>query len=96
MSSNPGAQTPREVLAQSAVKSANNGELTYTNYYKLQHSSSNFRITVPLVFLENTGFQKSHVAGVYASFDEGILVYDFQKRTDEYDRGKRGNGHVVE
>lgn len=96
MSSNSGAQTPREVVAQSAVKSANNGNLTFAGDYKLQFSSDCFRIGAPPMFFENTQYQKGHVAGVFAALDEGVLVYDFQDNVDGYVRNKKGNGHVVE
>jgi len=72
------------VVAQTAVKSALDGKLPLIDDYKLQHSCGAFRISSPSMFFRNTPFQKGDVAGVYADFERGVLVYDFQAR-DEYD-----------
>lgn len=95
MSSEPRTSTPREVLAQAAVKSANNGTLPLVGEYNLQEESRRFRIGSPPVFFENTPYEKGHIAGVYAAFSEGVLVYDFQERVDGYDRDEEVD-HVVE
>lgn len=96
MSSESRTQTPREVLAQAAVKSANNGNLPLVGDYNVQYSTRSWRIGAPPVFFENTPFQKGHIAGVYAAFGDGMLVYDYQERTDDYLRDGEEDAHVVE
>lgn len=74
----------REVQAQAAADAAANGELPFVNDYKLQQERSQFRLTAPPIFIENTRFDKGSVAGAYVDFDRGLVIYDFQVG-DEYD-----------
>jgi len=79
MSGSP-TTSPREVVAQTAVQHALEGKLPLIDDYKLQHSCGAYRISSPSMFFRNTPFTKGHVAGVYADFERGVLVYDFQAR----------------
>lgn len=76
--------TPREVVAKGAMDDAQNGRIPLIDDYTLRFSSGAFRTTVPMMFCSNMGFQNGDVAGVYADFDRGLLVYDFQSGP-EYD-----------
>lgn len=83
MSSNTGTTTPREVLAQVVVKSSEDGTLPLVGEYNVQMESGRYRIGAPAIFFENSPYEKGHVAAVFAAFDEGVLVYNFQERTDK-------------
>lgn len=76
--------TPREVVAQGALDDAKNGRIPLIGDYTLRLSSGAFRTTVPMMFCQNLGYENGDVAGVYADFDRGLLVYDLQ-HGGEYD-----------
>lgn len=76
--------TPREVVAKGAMEDAQNGRIPLIGDYTLRSSCGAFRTTVPMMFCRNMGFENGDVAGVYADFDRGLLVYDLQQGP-EYD-----------
>lgn len=78
MSGSPSTTTPREVVAKGAMDDAQNGKLPLIGDYTLRHSSGAIRTTVPMMFCQNLGYGNGDVAGVYADFDRGLLVYDLQ------------------
>lgn len=75
------------MVAQSAINDAQNGKLPFIDDYTLQFASGAFRTTVPMMFCDNMGFEKGDIAGVYADFDRGLLVYDFQEGSN-YEEGR--------
>mgnify|MGYP000143737296 CR=1 FL=1 len=76
--------TAQEVVAQGAIDDAMNGRIPRLGSYTVRFASGSFRTTVPKMFCENLGFENGDIAGVYADFDQGLLVYDLQEGP-EYD-----------
>jgi len=86
MSSDPTTQTSREVIAQSAVERAKQGELPFTGSHSIDFGKNgSFRSTLPMFFFENTEFDSAAVAGSYVDLEEGLIVLDVQ-RGGEYER----------
>jgi hypothetical protein len=67
------------------MEDAENGRTPLIGDYTLRFSSGAFRTSVPVMFCQNLDFEDGDVAGVYADFNRGLLVYDFQTGPD-YDQ----------
>lgn len=87
MSSDPTTQTSREVIAQSAVKRAMEGNLPFLSSHSIElpKSSESYRTTLPKPFFENTPYEAGDQAGAFVDFENGIVVLDFQEG-ESYER----------
>jgi len=74
---------PREIVAQRAIEAARDGNLPLLDEYTLRYSSGAWRTTVPKLFCDNVGVENGTVAGVYADFERGLLVYDLHCDWDD-------------